>query len=68
MIKIQVYSFDDTDDTNQLEKTNFSDKESFYEKIQNHILHRSTTELDKMVTEIEERSRIHLKKLLNANF
>lgn len=45
-----------------------AEKIATYEKIQNHILHRSTTELDKMVTEIEERSRIHLKKLLNANF
>lgn len=34
--KIQVYSFEDTDDTNRQEKINFSDKESFYEKIQNH--------------------------------
>ena len=45
-----------------------AEKIATYEKIQNHILHRSTTELDKMVTEIEERSRIHLKRLLNANF
>ncbi len=45
-----------------------AEKIATYEKIQNHILHGSTTELDKMVTEIEERSRIHLKRLLNANF
>ncbi len=31
-----LYSFEDTDDTNRQEKINFSDKESIYEKIQNH--------------------------------